>query len=38
VRRKVRLDLVYVRRMCAWLDARILLATMRKFFGDSQTR
>ena len=34
VRRKVRYDLLYARKVCALLDVRILLATLSKFFVD----
>jgi lipopolysaccharide/colanic/teichoic acid biosynthesis glycosyltransferase len=32
VARKVRMDLMYIRRMCWLVDFRILLATVSKFF------
>lgn len=34
VKRKLRYDRLYVRKICALLDVRILLATLRKFFVD----
>lgn len=35
VRRKVKLDAIYVSRMCWWVDFMILLRTMGKFAGRS---
>jgi lipopolysaccharide/colanic/teichoic acid biosynthesis glycosyltransferase len=32
VRRKVRLDQMYIRKMCWWVDFRIMVATVGKVF------
>jgi len=34
VKRKLRYDRLYVRKICVLLDVRILLATLSKFFVD----
>ena len=38
VRRKVRLDCLYIRRMCWWVDFVILFNTVRKVFGAQEER
>jgi lipopolysaccharide/colanic/teichoic acid biosynthesis glycosyltransferase len=35
VRRKVKLDALYIRRMCWWVDFLIMARTLRKFAGDT---
>lgn len=34
VRRKVKLDAMYIRRMCWWVDFMIMLRTLKKFAGQ----
>jgi lipopolysaccharide/colanic/teichoic acid biosynthesis glycosyltransferase len=38
VRRKVKLDCLYIQRMCWWVDFVILLNTVRKVFGNPEER
>jgi lipopolysaccharide/colanic/teichoic acid biosynthesis glycosyltransferase len=38
VRRKVRLDCLYIRRMCLWVDMLIIAGTVRALFLGSQER
>jgi lipopolysaccharide/colanic/teichoic acid biosynthesis glycosyltransferase len=38
VRRKVKLDLVYIHRMCWWVDFAILSATLGKVLGHKHER